>query len=205
NYPPYPPYPNYPPYPPYPPPFDTKKEEEEAAEPEPEYTQEPEEEPEFEPEPEQPLEEEEKTEEEEEPWENPVESTEELLEYLEGLTNYLPEEEKREYSSSDIKLRMKALQSKLKGHGGLRSIIERQSLTAPTSAQPEPGEKSKGEKTEEAKKPSPHGKQPPINTVSLENTFSYLKNLSSYLPDQETGLALGSKMRDILRRLHKDR
>ncbi|MFO7849370.1 MAG: hypothetical protein R6V67_05360, partial [Spirochaetia bacterium] len=220
NYPPYPPYPQYPPYPSYPPPFENTEEKEEGPEEEApaegEATEEApaEEEAARESEPENPAEpeegpEEEPTDESEEKIE--AESAGGLLEYLEGLTDYLPERERREYSESDIKLRMKALQGKLQGHNGLRNLIEKQSL----KASPEKGEASeeaggKGEagktdRAEGAEEAPPRVKSPPLNQVSLENTFSYLKTLSSYLPDQETGLALGSKMRDILSRLHKDR
>jgi len=48
-------------------------------------------------------------------------------------------------------------------------------------------------------------KETVINTEKIENTFSYLKKLASFLPDEETGLALGGKMRDILSKLQKDR
>ncbi len=54
-----------------------------------------------------------------------VDAAEGLLDYLSGLTEFLPDDVRTTYEDSEMSLRMEALRSKLKGEGGLHAIAER--------------------------------------------------------------------------------
>jgi hypothetical protein len=74
---------------------------------------------------------------EEEPEEQdvPVDAAQGLLDYLSGLTEYLPDDVRTTYEDSEMKLRMEALRSRLKGQGGLHAIAERMKLESEAHAQ----------------------------------------------------------------------
>ncbi len=163
-----------------------------------------------------------------------------LLEYLEGLTNYLPEQKKADFEESEMRLRLKALQGRLQGHPGLKNCAEQLSRNRQQSEEErrkaeerrkkEDRRKAEDRRREEERRkeedrrikedrraaeasaksrpqedrPRESGKAPEVSPERLEKTFSYLSQLSSFHPDPKLGLALGSKMRDILHKLHGD-
>ncbi len=136
------------------------------------------------------------------------------------------------YEESEMKLKMKALQSRLQGHGGLKSVVEKLRKDNDRRRENDRRE-SQDRRSEEDRRTNKDRRDgqdrrddvdrrsfedrrsatdrrseedqggPQLTPDTLEQTFSYLKNLSSYLPDQETGLALDNKMRDILSKLKR--
>ncbi|MFW6360165.1 MAG: hypothetical protein ACOC2R_00305 [Spirochaetota bacterium] len=164
---------------------------------------------------------------EEEPEEEdvPVDAAQGLLDYLSGLTEYLPDDVRTTYEDSEMKLRMEALRSKLKGQGGLHAIAER--LKQKQSAQAQAQEYSAADTAAEepprhsAPRPRPRPRSAPkaethvteaeqmglfnnkgyIHPQQIESTFGYLESLTDQHPNQSIGVALKRKMHDIIEKL----
>ena len=146
-----------------------------------------EEEPEPPPEPEEPAAEEEPAlEEEPEPLPAPGEDEAEepppvspvgVLDYLERLTRHLPEDERRRYLQSDMKLKLSAVRSRLMGRKGLREEIESKYAALP-------GKPADG-----------------ISGTKLKGTFEFIRGLSKYHPDQEAGFALKHTLSGIMKHM----
>ena len=170
------PYPVYQPAPPPRPEPEPEPVEEDTPpeEPEPEEVPEPEEpqEPPLEEEPD-PLPEPSEEEAEEKPPLSPVG----VLDYLERLTRYLPEEDRRRYLESDMKLKLSAVRSRLEGRKGLREEIE--------SRYAGPADKSVDG----------------ISGTKLKGTFEFLRGLSKYHPDREAGFALKHTLSGIMKHM----
>ena len=169
------------PYPVYPPPPGPEPEPElEHEEPEPELEHE-EHEAEAEPEPEEPPLEEEleplPEPSKEGPEEKPPVSPVGVLDYLERLTRYLPEDERRRYLESDMKLKLSAVRSRLEGRKGLREEIE--SRYAGPSVKSADG----------------------ISGTKLKGTFEFIRGLSKYHPDREAGFALKHTLSGIMKHM----
>jgi hypothetical protein len=99
-----------------------------------------------------------------------------LVEYLEELTAYLPEDEKASFQHSDARLKMEYLKSKLEGRAGITKQIE--TVYPPER---EPTLENEG-----------------LTTAKLAETFSYMKSLTSFYPDQSIGDMMQSKIDGIL-------
>ena len=109
------------------------------------------------------------------------ESPAELLDYLEGLTQFLPDERKEEYRMSDMRLRIEALRERLEGRLPLRAQLERI-----TGAEPEPAESFS------------------LNPDSIKSTLTFMGDLSTYLPNREIGVALHHRIADIVKTMKRE-
>jgi hypothetical protein len=98
----------------------------------------------------------------------------ELLDYLEKLSEYLPERHKRKFRASDERLTMVMLKARLAGRKNLR------------------------EKITESYRPLVTKKADPITRPVLVDTFSYLKDLSAWHPDKTIGTALKDKIDTLI-------
>ena len=104
-------------------------------------------------------------------------TTKDLLDYLEKLSEYLPERQKRRYRASAERLSLQMLKSRLDGHMSLREKI------------------TQGGSTQEARKAEP------LTRPVLVDTFSYLKDLSVWHPDKSIGDALRNKIDSLITRV----
>jgi len=139
---------------------------------------------------------------EEESEEVNADAAENLLDYLSGLTEYLPNDVRSTYEDSEMKLRMEALRSKLKGEGGLHVIAERlkqQQASHPTNSPSETAGTESVVTGEEQRELFSNKKH--IYPQQIESTFGYLESLSEQHPNHEIGVALKRKMRDIIMKL----
>ena len=140
---------------------------------------------------------------EEESEEVNADAAENLLDYLSGLTEYLPNDVRSTYEDSEMKLRMEALRSKLKGEGGLHVIAERlkreQQVSYPKNSPSETAGTESVVTGEEQRELFSNKK--PIYPQQIESTFGYLESLSEQHPNHEIGVALKRKMRDIIMKL----
>jgi hypothetical protein len=106
-------------------------------------------------------------------------SSADLLEYLSSLTEYLPEPKKADYLSSDQRLKMEYLRSRLAGKPGVKQKIE--------------------------KKFPPHTGAA-ANAVTAQNiaaTFSFIKTLASFHPDGTLGSILKQKIDSVLQKIER--
>ncbi|MGA2479153.1 MAG: hypothetical protein ABSG63_10440, partial [Spirochaetia bacterium] len=92
-----------------------------------------------------------------------------LLDYLEKLSDYLPEREKKRFQRSPERLAMESLKARLAGKHGLRQKV-----------------------AEKFRPDAPRRKEPMTRSLVVD-TFSYLKDLTAWLPDQ--GMAKDMKKR----------
>jgi len=140
---------------------------------------------------------------EEESEEVNADAAENLLDYLSGLTEYLPKDVRSTYEDGEMKLRMEALRSKLKGEGGLHVIAERlkqqQHDSHPKNYPSKPANAETVVSEEEQR--GLFSNKKPIYPQQIESTFGYLESLSEQHPNHEIGVALKRKMRDIIMKL----
>ena len=109
------------------------------------------------------------------------ESPAELLSHLENLTRYLPDERRREYMNSDMRLRLEALKDRLYGRPSLRQQLSR--YIAPDMQEDEGIVLKPGK---------------------IESTLSFMGDLSTYLPNPEIGVALHHRITQILKTMKRD-
>ena len=95
----------------------------------------------------------------------------ELFEYLESLTDYVPEGRKEELTKEDLVLRIESLRSRLEGRGGLLRRIEQVKAPEPAAADP---------------------------ASKMARAFTFFAGLTDYLPDERIGNALKSKLQKIV-------
>ncbi|HOV63752.1 MAG TPA: hypothetical protein PLG43_07720, partial [Spirochaetia bacterium] len=108
-----------------------------------------------------------------------------LFGYLESLAAYLPFEKKREFIESDMPLKLAAIRNKLSGKEGLRSLIEHRFS-------------EKEEQRVETQATTP----PQVVTHGrVQQTLSYLEEMSDYIPEEDVRLALKAKIAHILNNL----
>jgi tetratricopeptide (TPR) repeat protein len=119
--------------------------------------------------------------------------TEELFDYLAGLTEHLPEDEKREYEESDMRLRVEALRSRLNGIGGLHTLAARKTAETSSPSSPRPSSQSSP--------PSVSAPSSSFGPDKVGSVFQYLHDLSGHYPNPEIGEVLKRKMRDIIGKL----
>ncbi|MDY7029950.1 MAG: hypothetical protein SVR04_16800, partial [Spirochaetota bacterium] len=115
-----------------------------------------------------------------------------LFDYLTGLVEYLPDEEKAHYEESDMRLRVEALRTRLRGRGGLHAMANQL--------------KRNGRRRESAAPGQAQGllqKSDMLKPDTVRSAFTYLQNLSEELPNPAIGVALKQKMHDIIEKLRK--
>jgi hypothetical protein len=100
-----------------------------------------------------------------------------LLDYLENLSEYLPERQKRKFRASDVRLTIEMVKSRLAGNRGLR------------------------EKITGSYRPLAPRKADPLTRPLLVDTFSYLKDLSAWHPDKNIGAAMRNKIDSLISRV----
>ena len=102
-----------------------------------------------------------------------------LLDYLEKLSDYLPEREKQRFLGSAERLAMESLKSRLAGSKGLRqTIAERYPPAAPRRTEP-------------------------LTRPLVVNTFSYLKDLAGWHPDKAVGAAMKDRIESLVARMRR--
>jgi hypothetical protein len=104
-----------------------------------------------------------------------------MLSYLEGLTRSLPEEKRREFDQSEMRLKIAGLKNKLLGRPGLREDVDRY----------QDGEDA--------------GRKVPVTRRRLSDTLKYVEKISGYHPDRDLADALRARVHRILERLGKYR
>ncbi len=100
-----------------------------------------------------------------------------LLDYLEKLSDYLPDREKQLFLGSEERLAMESLKSKLAGRKGLRQAIAER---FPAGAS---------------------GRKEPLTRPLVVDTFSYLKDLAAWHPDKAVGDAMRERMESLVARM----
>jgi hypothetical protein len=110
-----------------------------------------------------------------------------LVNYLEELTEYLPDQRKSSFRHSDARLKIEYIKSRLKGRSGIKNQIE--SRFTP------PMDESVGGSTEESTSSSS------MDLGKIAETFDFMKNLAAYHPDKTLGTMLQSKLSGILHKI----
>jgi len=100
-----------------------------------------------------------------------------LLDYLEKLSDYLPEQERKRFLGSKERLAMESLKSRLAGRKGLRSAV-----------------------AERFGSSAPRGREP-LTRPLVVDTFSYLKDLSAWHPDKKVGDAMRERIESLVARM----
>ncbi len=96
-----------------------------------------------------------------------------LLDYLEKLTDYLPDAERDRYRHSEARLQLASLKARLLRQPGLKKAVE-------------------------GRYPDTRGRTGPLNPGSVGGTLRYVHGLVSLLPDAEVGRALGERIERVL-------
>ncbi len=114
-----------------------------------------------------------------------------LLEYLEGLTDFLIEARKKKYTRSIMKLKVETLKLKLRGNKGLL-----------TSLAEKGGDLKQGpdDAAGKAAREADNGSKP-LSSTDIENTLSYIKGLTGFLPENSGGVAIKLKLQNLLGRI----
>ena len=111
--------------------------------------------------------------------EEPVD--ENIFGYLDRLTSYLPSDKKSEYQTSEARLKLAALKSKLSGDPGLLSRLEKE-IAEPGSSGPRLSEVS-------------------LTAENIGKTLGFMSNLTEALPDSGMAETLSERLKRILSRL----
>ncbi|UCF99860.1 MAG: tetratricopeptide repeat protein [Spirochaetaceae bacterium] len=123
----------------------------------------------------------------------PVAPSASLVNYLEELTEYLPERRKSSFLHSDARLKIEYIKSKLQGRSGIKKNIE--SRFVPRADQAVSG--SAGSTVDRS------ASSAPMDMGKIAETFDFMKNLASYHPDKTLGTMLQSKLNGILHKIRK--
>jgi hypothetical protein len=115
----------------------------------------------------------------------PSEESASLVNYLEELTEYLPEKRKSSFLHSDARLKIEYIKSKLQGRSGIKNQIE--SKFAPPV-------KGKVDSTVSGSS---------LDAGKIAETFDFMKNLASYHPDKTLGTMLQSKLNAVLHKIRE--
>jgi hypothetical protein len=100
-----------------------------------------------------------------------------LMNYLEELTEYLPERRKSSFLHSDARLKIEYIKSRLQGRSGIKNQIESKFTPRVTSSS--------------------------LDAGKIAETFDFMKNLASYHPDKTLGTMLQSKLNGILHKIRE--
>jgi hypothetical protein len=119
----------------------------------------------------------------------PPNSSASLVNYLEELTEYLPEKRKSSFLHSDARLKIEYIKSKLQGRSGIKNQIERR-----YAPRVEGAAKGKVDGT---------GGDSNLNAGQIAETFDFMKNLASHHPDKTLGTMLQSKLNAVLHKIRE--
>jgi hypothetical protein len=119
----------------------------------------------------------------------PSEGSTSLVNYLEELTEYLPEKRKSSFLHSDARLKIEYIKSKLQGRSGIKNQIE--SKFAP------PARGAVKSTVDSA------GSDSALDTGKIAETFDFMMNLASYHPDKTLGTMLQSKLNSVLHKIRE--
>ena len=101
----------------------------------------------------------------------------ELLGYLSGLAQSLPEKKRAEYMNSEARLKLEYLRSRLAGKPGLKHDVERFAPPAPPAVA--------------------------LTLKRLTDTLTYIGRMSGYHPDAAIGSALKGRVATVLQRVRQ--
>jgi len=99
------------------------------------------------------------------------------MNYLEELTDYLPERRKSSFLHSDARLKIEYIKSRLQGRSGIKNQIE--------------------------SKFTPQVQSSSLDVGKIAETFDFMKNLASHHPDKTLGTMLQSKLNGILHKIRE--
>jgi hypothetical protein len=119
----------------------------------------------------------------------PSEGSASLVNYLEELTEYLPDKRKSSFLHSDARLKIEYIKSKLQGRSGIKNQIE--SRYAPRV---EGAAKGKADSTMGGSS---------LDMGKIAETFDFMKNLASYHPDKTLATMLQSKLNAVLNKIRE--
>ena len=100
-----------------------------------------------------------------------------LMNYLEELTEYLPERRQSSFLHSDARLKIEYIKSRLQGRSGIKNQIE--------------------------SKFRPQVPSSSLDVGKIAETFDFMKDLASYHPDKTLGTMLQSKLNGILHKIRE--
>ena len=106
-----------------------------------------------------------------------LENPAELFEYLERLTQFLPEQQKTNYLQSDARLKIQYLKARLQGREGIRNKIE--------------------------KKFHPEAARPVLSAQKIRSVFSNIRDLTSFHPDISLGDRIRQKIEKIIQKIRR--
>jgi hypothetical protein len=119
----------------------------------------------------------------------PSQGSASLVNYLEELTEYLPEKRKSSFLHSDARLKIEYIKSKLQGRSGIKDQIE-------TKFAPPARGAANG-------KPDDAVSDTSLDVGKIAETFDFMKNLASYHPDKTLGTMLQSKLNAVLHKIRE--
>ncbi len=99
-----------------------------------------------------------------------------LFDYLEDLTRFLPQEKKKDFNESEMKLKIETLKAKISGKPGLVQIIEKKY--------------GKGDTVVEEKEE--------LSRDNVTSTFRFMNTLTDFLPDKTVSSTIKHKIDHIL-------
>jgi hypothetical protein len=102
-----------------------------------------------------------------------------LLDYLSDLTRSLPDQKRSEFLSSDVRLKLEYLKSRLRGEPGLKRDVERFAPAAPPAS------------------------SVALTPKRLTDTLTYISTMSGFHPDAGIGMALKSRVAVVLERIRQ--
>jgi hypothetical protein len=100
-----------------------------------------------------------------------------LLDYLENLSEYLPEGDRKRFRASTQRLAIESLKARLAGRKGLREVVSMK-YHPPARVQ-----------------------AVPLSRPRIVDTFSYLKDLTGWLPDSSVGAAMRERLDSLIARM----
>ena len=100
-----------------------------------------------------------------------------LLDYLENLSEYLPERDKKSFRASTQRLAIESLKARLAGKKGLRERVSKRYRPFVSKA------------------------TAPLSRPRIVDTFSYLKDLAGWLPDRSVGAAMRERLDSLIARM----
>ena len=119
----------------------------------------------------------------------PPQASASLVNYLEELTEYLPEKRKSSFLHSDARLKIEYIKSKLQGRSGIKNQIEiRYTPRAEGAA------KGKVDSTAGGS---------PLDAGKIAETFDFMKSLAAYHPDKTLATMLQSKLNAVLHKIRE--
>jgi hypothetical protein len=120
----------------------------------------------------------------EEPSETNARKAAALMEYLSGLTEHLPKNQKTRFQASDLKMRMEYLRERLSGEPGIRERIA-------------------GE-TKPAGPPQSETPRLELTSGRLADTFRFLQGLSAFFPDNDVGESMDRRLDSVILQIGED-